>query len=147
MNAGRKICLRNEENTMKNQYTDKALSKLKEELPGIKGQKELVMKKAVAEALESFCRQDASFAQAVAEGGSFSDCMKAVAKGTGNSISDLEAYRKAVRFYFPQAEVRFAMTVETGTKPAETGTKAAKPASIQPKPAPIRKILDLTDFL
>lgn len=127
---------------MSNQYTDKALSKLKEELPGIKGQKESVMKKAVAEALESFCRQDEAFAKAVAEGGSFSDCMKAVAKGTGSSISDLEAYRKAVRFYFPQADVRFAMTVETGTKPAE-------PTAIQPRPVPLtnRKILDLTDFL
>lgn len=141
---------------MSNQYTDKALSKLKEELPGIKGQKESAMKNAVAEALESFCRQDESFAQAVAEGGSFSDCMKAVAKGTGSSISDLEAYRKAVRFYFPQADVRFAMTVETGTKPAETGTQAAKtgtkpsePAAIQTEdvPVPDRKILDLTDFL
>lgn len=141
---------------MSNQYIDKALSKLKEELPGIKGQKESVMKKAVAEALESFCRQDESFAKAVAEGGSFSDCMKAVAKGTGSSISDLEAYRKAVRFYFPQAEVRFAMTVETGTKPAEigtkpaeTGTKTKEPDAIQPRPVPLtsRKILDLTDFL
>lgn len=134
---------------MKNQYTDKALSKLKEELPGIKGQKESVMKKAVAEALESFCRQDESFAKAVAEGGSFSDCMKAVAKGTGSSISDLEAYRKAVRFYFPQAEVRFAMTVETGTRPAETGTKTKEPDAIQQRPVPLtsRKILDLTDFL
>lgn len=134
---------------MSNQYTEKALSKLKEELPGIKGKKESVMKKAVAEALESFCRQDESFAQAVAEGGSFSDCMKAVAKGVGSSISDLEAYRKAVRFYFPQAEVRFAMTVETGTGLAETGTKTKGPAAIQPKPvpAPSRKILDLTDFL
>lgn len=34
---------------MSNQYTDKAPSKLKEELPGIKGQKESVMKKAVVE--------------------------------------------------------------------------------------------------
>ena len=141
---------------MSDQYTDKALSKLKEELPGIKGKKESAMKNAVAEALESFCRQDESFAQAVAEGGSFSDCMKAVVKGVGSSISDLEAYRKAVRFYFPKAEVRFAMTVETGTKPAETGTQAAKtgtklsePAAIQTEdiPVPARKILDLTDFL
>ena len=141
---------------MSNQYTEKALSKLKEELPGIKGQKESAMKNAVAEALESFCRQDESFARAVAEGGSFSDCMKAVAKGTGGSISDLEAYRKAVRFYFPKAEVSFTMTVETGTKPEETGTQAAKtgtkpsePAAIQTEdvPVPARKILDLTDFL
>ena len=86
-------------------------------------------------------------ARAVAEGGSFSDCMKAVVKGVGSSISDLEAYRKAVRFYFPQAEVRFVMTLETGTEPAETGTKAAKAGTNPAKPASGRKILDLTDFL
>lgn len=126
---------------MTDQFTQKALSKLKSELPGIKGQKESAMKKAVAEALESFCRQDAAFARAVAEGGSFANCMKAVAKGVGNSISDLEAYRKAVRFYFPEAEVRFAMTVETGGQP--------EPDAVLQEPAPSaeRKILDLTDFL
>lgn len=126
---------------MTDQFTQKALSKLKSELPGIKGQKESAMKKAVAEALESFCRQDAAFARAVAEGGSFANCMKAVAKGVGNSISDLEAYRKAVRFYFPEAEVRFAMTVETGGQP--------EPDAVLQEPAPPaeRKILDLTDFL
>ncbi len=36
------------------------------------------MKDAVRTALEEFCRQDAEFAQAVAQGGSFAECMKAV---------------------------------------------------------------------
>ena len=39
------------------------------------------MAPAVKEALLSFCEQDAEFAQAVAQGGSFKDCMDAVAKG------------------------------------------------------------------
>lgn len=124
---------------MSNQIINDAVSKIKKELPGIKGQKEAVMKKAVAEALESFCRQDEAFARTVVEGGSFADCMVAVAKGVGNSISDLEAYRKAVRFYFPGAEIRFAMTIETGSAP--------EPAVPEPAPVSSRKILDLTDFL
>ena len=70
-----------------------------------------IMKDAVCEALECFCRQDAEFAQAVVQGGAFADCMKAVAKNCGKAISDLEAFRRAVRFYFPGADVRFHMTV------------------------------------
>ena len=70
-----------------------------------------VMKDGVHAALLDFCRQDGEFAQAVVQGGSFSDCMKAVAKGVGTGISDLEAYRRAVRFYFKGADVRFHMTV------------------------------------
>lgn len=44
------------------------------------------MKGAVCEALELFCRQDGEFAQAVVQGGTFEDCMKAVAKNFGNAI-------------------------------------------------------------
>lgn len=70
------------------------------------------MKKDVAAALLDFCEQDAEFAQAVAQGGSFKDCMAAVSKGIGGSISDLEAYRRAVQFYFPGADIRFQMTID-----------------------------------
>ena len=49
------------------------------------------------DALLEFCRQNEEFAQAVAQGGSFQECMKAVAQGVGNCISDLEAYRRAER--------------------------------------------------
>ena len=38
--------------------------------------------------------------------------MAAVAKGVGNSISDLEAYRKAVQFYFKGADIRFHMVID-----------------------------------
>lgn len=52
------------------------------------------MKSAVRDALLEFCRQNEEFAQAVVQGGAFPDCMAAVAKGVGSSISDLEAYRR-----------------------------------------------------
>ena len=71
-----------------------------------------IMKDPVCEALADFCRQDEEFAQAVVQGGSFGDCMKAVAKDCGSGLSDLEAFRRAARFYFPGAEVRFQMTID-----------------------------------
>lgn len=72
-----------------------------------------VMKKAVHDALLDFCKQDDEFAQAVVQGGSFEDCMKAVAgRVKGNGISDTEAYGAAVKFYFPGAEIRVTMKID-----------------------------------
>ena len=70
------------------------------------------MASAVCAALKDFCLQDEEFAQAIVEGGSFSDCMNAVASGVGNSISDLDAYKKAVKFYFPGARIKMQMTID-----------------------------------
>ena len=96
-----------------NEWYKKAEDKLgREKMSGSFGQRENAMKDAVHAALLDFCRQDGEFAQAVVQGGAFSDCMKAVAKGVGNSISDLEAYRRAVRFYFKGADIKFHMTVD-----------------------------------
>ncbi len=71
------------------------------------------MKRAVHDALLNFIAQDEEFAQAVVQGGSFADAMQAVAKGIkGQSISDMEAYGAAVRFFFPGAEIRVSMTID-----------------------------------
>ena len=71
------------------------------------------MKSAVKEALLDFCRQEEEFAQAVVQGGSFKDCMAAVGKKIkGNAISDLEAYKAAVEFYFPGAAVSMKMNID-----------------------------------
>ena len=70
------------------------------------------MKTAVHDALLDFCRQDNEFAEAVAQGGSFKDCMTAVAKGVKNGgISDIEAYAAAVKFFFPGAGIDVRMTI------------------------------------
>lgn len=91
---------------------EKALAKLEEEFDkGAYGRAAEIMKQSVRDALETFVRQDAEFAQAVVQGGSFADCMDAVAKGVGSGISDLEAYRRAVQFYFPGANVEFSMGI------------------------------------
>ena len=113
-------------------WYEQAEARLKEEYKAITGYKESAMKSAVRDALLGFCRQNEEFAQAVAQGGSFQDCMKAVAQGVGNCISALEAYRRAAAFYFDGAKVQFSMTIQL--EPAETG--------------PDRKgiLLDLSDF-
>ena len=96
---------------MSNWY-EKAAKRLKEEGKTISGWKEKAMAPAVQAVLMDFCKQDEEFAQAVVQGGSFKDCMAAVAKATGNSISDLDAYKKAVAFYFPGAGIRVNMTID-----------------------------------
>lgn len=102
---------------MSNWY-EQVKERLNKECKEVKGQKERAMSSAVRDTLLEFCRQNEEFAQAVAQGGSFQDCMAAVAKGVGGSISDLEAYRRAVSFYFDGAKVKFQMVIEL--EPAET---------------------------
>lgn len=96
------------------------------------------MKTEVGKALESFCQQEEEFAQAVVQGGTFEACMAKVAAGVGQSISDLEAYRRAVQFYFPGAEIRCEMTVDLIGKAAEEPKRETNGKAV---------ILDLTDFL
>lgn len=97
---------------LENFLTD-ALAKLSgKQVSAVTGNKQKAMASVVAEVLRNFCRQDAEFAQAVAQGGSFAECMNAVAKGVGNCISDIDAYKKAVGFYFPGANIRTTMTID-----------------------------------
>ena len=92
---------------------DLAIARLDRELKELKktSQHITVMKKPVHDALVDFCKQDGEFAQAVCQGESFAACMEAVAKNAGSALSDLEAYRRAVQFYFPGAEIRMQMTI------------------------------------
>ncbi|MGO5022078.1 hypothetical protein ACTQ4E_03140 [Lawsonibacter sp. LCP25S3_G6] len=99
-------------------WYEQAEERLIREYMEVTGRHENAMKAAVQEALLDFCRQNEEFAQAVAQGGSFKDCMAAVAKGVGNSLSDIEAYRRAVSFYFDGAKINFTMTIQL--EPAET---------------------------
>lgn len=90
-----------------------AIAKLNKELAETKGNQYInAIKQPVRDALAEFCAQSDEFAQAVYQGGHFKDCMGAVVKGVGQSISDIEAYRRAVGFYFPGADVRFQMSVD-----------------------------------
>ena len=93
-------------------WLEQARERLEREYKEVKGMKESAMKSAVRDALLEFCQQNEEFAQAVAQGGSFPDCMKKVAGGVGNSLSDLEAYRRAVNFYFDGAKINFSMSIQ-----------------------------------
>lgn len=106
------------------------------------------MKDSVYEALIGFCRQDQEFAQAVYQGGSFTECMKAVARNCGKGISDLEAYRRAVQFYFKGADIQFQMEINlcAEVEAAAGITEECLPAS---RAAETGKVvhLDLDSFL
>lgn len=119
---------------------DLAIKKLDQELKDLKKGSIHVMavKQAVHDALTEFCRQDGEFAQAVYQGGSFEDCLKAVVRGVGSSLSDLEAYRRAVRFFFPGADVRFHMSVNLCADVEDQQTTA---------PSEEPKLLDLFDLM
>ena len=74
-----------------------------------------VVAEPVVEALCEFCKQNSEFAQAVEQSGKkINDCIEYVVKDSGSALSDLEAYRRAVSFYFEGATVRFTMTVDLG---------------------------------
>ena len=126
------------------EYRDQAIEKLGKDDKAVTGAKERAMMKDVRAALVDFCRQDDEFAQAVVQGGTLAGCLKAVAQGVGSSISDLEAYQKAVQYYFPGAKIRFQMTIDL------VGD-AAKEEGYQPKHAaetkPAGLVLDFTQFL
>lgn len=117
-----------------NNWAEQAIKKLEVEQKGVSGQKERAMLSAVAAQLKSFCRQDEEFAQAVVQGGTLGECLKKVAAGIGSSISDLDAYKKAVQFYFPGAEVHMELNIDLIDKAAEKKPKPA-PVAAQPVPA------------
>ena len=128
------------------EYRDQALKKIQAEYKSGKydryGQ---VMKADVLRQIEDFIEQDDEFAQAVVQGGTFEDCMKAVAKSCGQALSDVEAYRRAAAFYFPGAKVKMQLTIDL------IGDAAKEPEPYTPKHAveekPSGLVLDFRSFL
>lgn len=124
--------------------TELAIKKLQEEKKTARYDKyAAIMKNRTCDALMEFCRQDAEFAQAVYQGGSFEDCMKEVATNCGTGISDLKAFRRAVQFYFPGADIRFSMSVNLCASVEEKEPETPKRLTTD-KPS---ISLDLSDFL
>ena len=105
------------------------------------GQYARIMKDGVKQTLVQFCEQSEVFAEKVAHGKSFEECMKAVAKNCGSGLSDVDAYKRAVKFYMPEAKIRVHMEIFTGEAPA--------PEREQPAAEPVRQdgIVDLSAFL
>lgn len=124
-----------------NNWATQAHKKLEAEQKNVAGQKEKAMAGLVLATIKDFCLQDEEFAQAVAQGGTFSDCMKAVAAGVGQSISDIDAFKKAVQFYFPGAKVKMQLSIDLIGDAGQDGERGDEAA---PKEGP--KILSLEDF-
>ena len=142
MDAFEKISAQQE----KKEWYEQAKAKLAEEKnKGSFDRYAAAMKSAVYSALDHFCKQDEEFAQAVVQGGTFCDCMKEVAKNCGTSISDLEAFRRAVRFYFRGADVQFQMSI--ALCPDDLKQEPAQETTPEPEHMPERKIISLADFL
>lgn len=133
-------------------WAKQAHEKLMKERSAVSGSKERVMADAVLDAIKEFCRQEPEFAQAVVQSGSFADCMKKVADGVGGSISDLEAYKKAVQFYFPGAVVNMQLTIDLIGAAAEKDepvreTEQLIPADLEPVEEKNKILtLDLSSF-
>lgn len=78
----------------------------------IKGAVQQAIAESTAKTLLLCCEQEQEFRQAIEQSDkSFQDCLDSVAKGAGRSISDLDAYNKAVKFYFSTASVHFNMRI------------------------------------
>lgn len=121
--------------TQESNYRQQAKDKLNKEYKECKGDRYVnAMKEDVLNALLTFAEQDNEFAQAIVQGGSFTDCMKAVANGVGSSISDIDAYKRAVQFYFKGADISFTMVVKLNPHEESTENAPAAPAAPEEKP-------------
>ena len=100
-------------------YKTLALEKLEKEAKEFKGNKYgNAVHSYVANALRDFCNQSESFSKVFYKTKrSFSDCVNEIMKGCGQSISDIEVYRRATKFYFPNSEVSFVMNITTEEEP------------------------------
>ena len=94
-------------------YYEQAKMKLSGKLTGLNRYEDVICE-PVRQCMLDFCEQNGEFAQAVAQGGSFQECLKACSRGIGQACSDLEVYKRAVQFYFKGADVHMKLTVDLG---------------------------------
>ena len=101
-------------------YSQLAVEKIAAELKDFKGDRYgNAVKNHVASTITHFCEQNERFAEVVYKTKrTLSDCCAEIMKGCGQSISDIDVYRGAVRNYFPNADIDFHMTITlTGEAP------------------------------
>ena len=102
-----------------------------------------------ANALINFCEQNELFAEILYKTRrTFADCMEVVAKNHGKGISDIDAYRRAVQFYFPNAQIEFLMNITINgdapdekyiSKESKKKEKPAKQKTTPKKEKPVTK--------
>ena len=110
---------------------EQAKNKLKEENKNLKnsGQKEKAIAPSVLKTLLSFCDQEVFSNAVLEEEKNFSDCLKHIVAGTGNSISDLDVYKKAASYYIPNAGIEFKMIMTIGENLLEVEHDGSQPAA------------------
>ena len=108
-------------------YSSLAVEKIAAELKAFKGDRYgMAVKDHVAATITHFCEQSERFAEVVYKTKrTLSDCCAEIMKGCGQSISDIDVYRGAVRNYFPNADIDFRMTI-TLTGDAPTAEEMAR---------------------
>lgn len=115
-------------------YQSLAVEKIDAELKGFVGDRYAsAVKNHVAATIKHFCEENEQFARVVYETKrTLSDCCKEIMKGCGNSISDIDVYRGAVKNYFPNAEIDFHMTIKIKGDPP-TAEEMARVPKDKPK--------------
>ncbi len=111
-----------------NEIIEKVSAKLAKEIQeGKCDPKAKVIIEPVKAALLSFCEQEAEFAQAILETDKpLTECCNEIVKGISTGISDLDVYKKAVKFYFPGADIKFNMTIDLCASVAGEAAKTLK---------------------
>jgi hypothetical protein len=96
------------------------------------GKKEQAVSSYVHNILSDACDQSQDFAEVILNfKRTLKDCLVSIMKGTGNAVSDIDVYRSAIQFYFPNSEISCTTTITlTGDAPDE---------NIINKPSPVEK--------
>lgn len=113
-----------------------AEEKIDAELKNFKGDRYGdAVKEFVAATLKNFSGQNPRFAEVVYKTRrTLSDCCASIMKGCGQHISDIDVYRAAVKYYFPNSDVHFTMTIDlTGAPPTEEEMAREAPKQEKPK--------------
>lgn len=99
-----------------------AIEKIKKETENFKGNRYAeAVHQEVSETLINFCKQNIQLADVITKTKrTMSDCCAECVKDVKNGkLSDLEVYKRAVGFYFPNSEVSMIMAVQLGEAPGE----------------------------
>ena len=113
-----------------------AIEKIKAEYGNFTGDtKARAVSSYVSTIIQDFCKQDARFAEVVYKfKRTLSDCCKDVMHGVVSHISDIDVYRGAVKFYFPNSEISMNMSIKiTGEAPSNEEIEK------EPEPPKVKK--------
>lgn len=102
------------------EITKQAIEKIDVESKEFKGTgKANAVKSHVARTLKGFCKDEAFAERVVGSEKTLTECCTEIMKKVGGHVPDIEVYRRAAKFYFPNASVDFNMTIKLDGAPME----------------------------